>query len=51
MGQIDQTINEALRPFSDALSRFIFYEVTVFGISFAWIVMWLIVAAVFFTVY
>ena len=51
MGQIDQTINEALRPFSDALSRFIFYEVTVFGISFPWIVMWLIVAAVFFTVY
>ena len=51
MGQIDQLINQALRPLADALSRFIFYEISIFGFSFPWIVMWLVLAAVFFTVY
>ena len=51
MIQIDETINQALRPLADGLSQFIFYEITIGGISFPWIVMWLIVAAVFFTVY
>ena len=51
MTQIDETINEAFQPITDALRQFIFYEVTVLGASFPWIVMWLIIAALFFTFY
>lgn len=51
MEQIDELINGALGPIADALSRFIFYEITIFGISFPWIVMWLVIAAAFFTIY
>lgn len=48
---IDDVINEAIRPISDLLSQYIFYEVSVGGTSFPLIVMWLIVAAIFFTIY
>ncbi len=48
---IDQAINEFLRPVSDGLSSFIFSEISIGSISFPWIVMWLISAAVFFTFY
>ena len=51
MGEVDKTINELIRPFSDGLSQFIFYEISAFGYSFPWIVMWLIIAAIFFTIY
>jgi len=51
MGSIDETINQALRPIADALSNFIFFEITIFGTSFPLIVMWLVVAAAFFTIY
>ena len=51
MQSIDSSINELLRPYSEGLKDFIFYEITVFGATFPWIVMWLIGAAVFFTVY
>jgi len=48
---IDQVINEAMLPISEALKSFIFYEVELFGTSFPLIVMWLILAAAFFTCY
>ena len=51
MEKIDDLINQALRPIADALRQFVFYEVTIFGSSFPLIVMWLILAAVFFTIY
>jgi len=51
MEQIDHVVNQAMRPIADALSRFIFYEVHLFGVSFPWIVMWLVIAALFFTLY
>lgn len=51
MNHLDETINQAFQPLTDALRQFIFYEITIFGASFPWIVMWLVVAAVFFTLY
>ena len=48
---IDETIDTALRPLADGLSRFIFFSVTIFGAEVPLIVMWLVSAAVFFTVY
>ena len=48
---IDQSINEAIRPISDALGDFIFFEVSLFGYDFPLIVMWLAFAALFFTIY
>ena len=51
MKGFDQSINDAMQPITDALQDFIFYEVELFGYSFPWIVMWLVVAALFFTFY
>jgi len=51
MKGFDQSINDAMQPITDGLQGFIFYEVEFFGYSFPWIVMWLVVAALFFTFY
>jgi len=51
MKGFDQSINDAMQPITDALQSVIFYEVQLFGYSFPWIVMWLVVAALFFTIY
>lgn len=51
MDNIQTSLNQLLRPLADALYGFIFFEVTVLGVSFPLIVMWLIVAALFFTFY
>jgi len=51
MQGIDQRINDIMQPITEAVKSFIFYEIEVFGYSFQWIVMWLIIAAIFFTVY
>ena len=48
---IDEMIDEALRPIADAFSQFIFYEITLFGAGVPLIVLWLIGAALFFTLY
>lgn len=48
---IDETINQALRPIADGLNQFIFYSIPVFGTDLPLIVLWLIGAAVFFTIY
>lgn len=50
-GGIDAAINNFVQPFSEALSSFIFYSVTIGGAEIPLIVLWLISAAVFFTVY
>ena len=44
-----QRINEAVAPISNALSSVIFFSVEVFGVSLPLVVVWLIVAAIFFT--
>ncbi len=51
LGAIENAINSAFDPITTALSDIVFYEVTVFGVSFPWIVAWLVVAAAVFTVY
>ena len=48
---IDETINQAIRPIADAFSQFIFHEIKIAGTGVPLIVIWLIGAAIFFTVY
>lgn len=51
MENIQTILNQLLRPIADALYNFIFFEVSILGVAFPLIVMWLIVAALFFTFY
>ena len=48
---IDATINAAMTPITEAVAGFIFFEVNVFGNQLPLIILWLIGAAVFFTLY
>ncbi|UJW31055.1 alanine:cation symporter family protein [Saccharothrix sp. AJ9571] len=48
---IENAINTVFDPISEGLSAFVFAEVTVFGVTFPWIVAWLVIAAAAFTVY
>ena len=50
-GGLDETINEWFSTVSDPVVATIFYSVPVFGADLPLIVVWLVVAAVFFTVY
>ncbi|GGS48849.1 MULTISPECIES: alanine/glycine:cation symporter family protein [Actinokineospora] len=51
LGSIEEWINNVFDPLSEGLSTFVFAEISVFGISFPWIVGWLIAAAAIFSVY
>jgi AGCS family alanine or glycine:cation symporter len=48
---LDDVINDFVQPITDALSSFIFYDVTISGSDVPLIVCWLIFGACFFTVY
>ena len=48
---IDDSINNAMQPITDAVSGFIFFEVSVFGNQLPLIVLWLVGASTFFTFY
>lgn len=48
---IDDAINSALAPIADAISDFVFYSIHIGGADLPLIVIWLVVAAVFFTFY
>lgn len=48
---IDDTINHFVQPLTNIVSNFIFFKVAIFGAQLPLIVLWLIVAAGFFTVY
>ncbi|SMD23436.1 alanine or glycine:cation symporter, AGCS family [Lentzea albidocapillata] len=48
---VETAINGVFGPVSEAVSGFVFAKVTVFGVTFPWIVGWLVIAAAFFTVY
>jgi len=48
---LDAWINDLVQPLTDALSSFIFFSVPVFGTDLPLIVLWLIFAASFFTLY
>ena len=47
----DQQVESLVRPLSDALSAVVFYRIDLFGQPFPLIVLWLAVAALFFTFY
>jgi AGCS family alanine or glycine:cation symporter len=51
LGGIENTINSVFDPISEGLSAFVFAEITVGGVSFPWIVAWLVLAATVFTLY
>ncbi|WP_253864375.1 alanine/glycine:cation symporter family protein [Prauserella halophila] len=51
LSSIETWINDIFTPISDGFSAFVFAEISMFGISFPWIVAWLILAATVFTVY
>jgi AGCS family alanine or glycine:cation symporter len=48
---IDQRINDAIRPASDAVAGFIFSSFPVVGVDIPFVLVWLIVAATIFTFY
>lgn len=44
---MDEFINEALKPFTDALNKLVFFEISLFEADVPLIVLWLMAAAVF----
>ena len=48
---MNEQIDTLLRPVAQFLKDFIFFEVSVSGVQFPLIVMWLAIAALFFTFY
>jgi len=48
---IDSKINDAIEPFADAVSGFIFSSFPIAGVPFPFVLVWLIVGATFFTFY
>ncbi|MCP2183229.1 alanine or glycine:cation symporter, AGCS family [Prauserella alba] len=51
LSSIETWINDVFTPISDGFSAFVFAEISVFGVSFPWIVAWLVLAAAIFTIY
>lgn len=48
---LDELVNDAVSPVANALSSVVFYTLTMFGAEVPLVVVWLVCAAVFFTVY
>jgi AGCS family alanine or glycine:cation symporter len=48
---IDQQIDEAIKPFADAVSGFIFSSFPIAGVQIPFVLVWLLAAATFFTFY
>lgn len=48
---IDSQINEAIKPWADAVSGFVFSSFPVAGVDIPFVLVWLITAAIFFTFY
>ena len=51
LSAVEDAIDAVFTPLSEALSAVVFAEIPLFGVSFPWIVGWLILAALIFTVY
>ena len=51
MQSIDQRINNFIGPLADWLNSIVLYEIQIADVRFPWIVAWLLLAALFFTVY
>lgn len=50
-GHIDEAVESIVEPLAALLSSFVFAKLPIFGYDIPWIVLWLAVAAVFFTLY
>ena len=50
-GSIDERINDAVKPFADAVSGFIFSSFPVGGVPVPFVLVWLLLAATIFTIY
>ncbi|MGW5649653.1 alanine/glycine:cation symporter family protein [Saccharopolyspora sp. NPDC003752] len=50
LADIENAINSVFNPISEGFSDIVFGEITVFGVTFPWIVAWLVIAAALFTV-
>ena len=48
---IDDTINSATAPIAELIGRIVFFKVPFFGAQLPMVVLWLVIGAVFFTVY
>jgi alanine or glycine:cation symporter, AGCS family len=48
---VDTAVESFMAPIAAALSSFVFYKLPLFGYEIPWIVLWLAVAATFFTLY
>ncbi|MEU3048311.1 alanine/glycine:cation symporter family protein [Streptomyces sp. NPDC006984] len=51
LGTVEEKINAIFDPIATGLGEFVFGEVSLFGISFPWIVAWLVLAGAVFTIY
>ncbi|MBA0127599.1 alanine:cation symporter family protein [Haloechinothrix sp. YIM 98757] len=51
LARIEQVINNTFDPIANWLSTAVFYEISVFGVTFPWIVAWLVLAGFVFTLY
>ena len=51
LASVDDAINEAFRPFARALSEFVFYSIPIGESQLQLIVVWLVIGALFFTLY
>ncbi|MGW7357270.1 alanine/glycine:cation symporter family protein [Streptomyces sp. NPDC054802] len=51
LGTVEEKINAVFDPIATGLGDFVFGEVSLFGISFPWIVAWLVLAGAVFTLY
>lgn len=48
---LDQEINQLTAPFAEALKSFVFYKIHLFGAAVPLVVLWLVIGALFFTLY
>ena len=47
----DDEVNESLSGFAELLSKIVFYEIEIAGVTIVPVIVWLVVAAIFFTFY
>lgn len=50
-GGIDESINNATAPIARLIGKIVFFKIPIFGAQLPIVVLWLVVGAVFFTIY
>ncbi|MGI9478094.1 MAG: alanine glycine permease, partial [Hyphomicrobiaceae bacterium] len=48
---IDEAINSATKPIAEIIGQIVFFKIPVFGAQLPVVVLWLVIGAVFFTIY